>query len=360
MQASLLPNPEIEVEVEEAGGTGERSGFDSAQTTIALGQLIELADKPRKRTKLASLEKQLAGWDYEAKRLDVLTESTKAYIEVLGAQQQVKLAEQLMEISEKLVASVDHRVKAGKDSPVEKTKSEIVLARASIQNRKARQNLEFTRKQLAAAWGSKAVTFDSVTGRLDVVYPLPPIDTLLELTAQNPDVARWAVEIDRRKADLELEKANSITDPAVFGGIQRFNDTDDNAVVFGLSIPLPVTNRNQGNILAASHNLAKVREQQRQAETLIYTNLNNSYTTLSNAYTEATDMKNKVLQGAKESFNATVEAYREGKVDYLALLDAQRTLFEAEAQYIDALVSYHKAKADIERLIGQEITVKKF
>ncbi|MHC4604605.1 MAG: TolC family protein, partial [Planctomycetota bacterium] len=57
LQASLLPNPEIEVEVEEVGGTGQRRGFDGAETTIALGQLIELADKPRKRTKLASLKK---------------------------------------------------------------------------------------------------------------------------------------------------------------------------------------------------------------------------------------------------------------------------------------------------------------
>ncbi len=73
LQASLWPNPELEVEVEEVGGQGQRSGFDAAETTIQLSQLIELGDKRNKRTKLASMEKELAGWDYEARRLDVFT-----------------------------------------------------------------------------------------------------------------------------------------------------------------------------------------------------------------------------------------------------------------------------------------------
>ena len=90
LQASLWPNPELEVEIEEAGGSGERKGFDGAETTIQLSQLIEMGDKRGKRTKLASLEKELAGWDYEAKRLDVFTEVAKAFVEVLAAQQRLE------------------------------------------------------------------------------------------------------------------------------------------------------------------------------------------------------------------------------------------------------------------------------
>ena len=80
LQASLWPNPALEVEVEEVGGTGQRSGFDAAETTIQLSQLIELGDKRSKRTRLASLEKELAGSDYEDKRLDVFTEVAISFI----------------------------------------------------------------------------------------------------------------------------------------------------------------------------------------------------------------------------------------------------------------------------------------
>src|SRR4030066_235049 len=54
LQAGLLPNPEIDVEVEEFGGTGDRTGFDSSQTSIQIAQLIELSDKRSKRPPLAT------------------------------------------------------------------------------------------------------------------------------------------------------------------------------------------------------------------------------------------------------------------------------------------------------------------
>jgi cobalt-zinc-cadmium efflux system outer membrane protein len=83
--------------------------------------------------------------------------------------------------------------------------------------------------------------------------------------------------------------------------------------------------------------------------------LASSYQELSNAFTEATELKSKVLDGAQDVFDASAEGYREGKLDYLNVLDAQRTLFEAKERYIEALSAYHKARADVERLIGQRI-----
>jgi len=229
LQGSLWPNPELEVEVEEVGGSGQRSGFDAAETTIQLSQLIELGDKRSKRTKLASMEKELAGWDYEARRLDVFTEVSKAFIEVLAAQQRLKLNEELLQLSEELVDTVGKRVDAGKDSPLEKTKAIVALSNIKIQHQQAVQHLEFTRKQLASTWTGKDPKFESVAGRLDSLSPLPSIDKFTDLITQNPDIARWSLEIDKDKAALELEKAKAISDITLIGGLQRFNETDDPA-----------------------------------------------------------------------------------------------------------------------------------
>jgi len=173
--------------------------------------------------------------------------------------------------------------------------------------------------------------------------------------AQNPDISRWIVELEQRRAAFELEKAKATPDITLSGGFKRFNETDDNALVFGVSIPLPIANRNQGSILEARHNLAKAGEERKAAETRVHTALASSYQELSNAFTEATELKSKVLDGAQDVFDASAEGYREGKLDYLNVLDAQRTLFEAKGQYIEALSAYHKARADVERLIGQRI-----
>ncbi|MHC4396198.1 MAG: TolC family protein [Planctomycetota bacterium] len=355
LQASLRPNPELEVEVEEVGGQGQRSGFDAAETTIQLSQLIEMGNKRSKRMKLASLKKELTGWDYEAKRLDVFTEVTRAFIEVLAGQQRLTLTEELLKLSEELVDTVTKRVEAGKDSPLEKTKAAVAHSNIKIQHQQAVQNLQFTRKQLAATWAGKNPVFESVAGQLDSLSPIPSINELTELIDHNPDIARWSREIDKGKAALELEKAKAISDITLSGGLQRFNETDDNAVVFGISIGLPISDRNQGGKLEAAYTLARAREEQRTTHTKIRMELVKAYQGLSNSYTEATELDKNVLRGAESVFEASKTGYSQGKLNYLNVLDAQRTLFEARARYIKALASYHAAKTDVERLIGQKI-----
>ena len=355
LQASLLPNPKLGIEVEEVGGAGPRSDFDAAETTIQLSQLIELGNKRSKRTKLASMEKELAGWDYEAKRLDVFTEVAKAFTEVLAAQEGLELAQELLQVSEELLDTVTKRVDAGKDSPLEQTKAMVALSNIKIQRQKAIQYLEFVRKQLAATWTGTKPKFKNASGRLDSLSDIPSIEELTDLIEQNPDIARWLLEIDKDKAALELEKAKAISDITLKGGLQRFNETDDNTIMFGILIPLPISDKNQAGKLQASYELARAREEQKAAYTRAQMALAKSYQALSSAYTEATELDKNVLQGAESVFEASKTGYTQGKLDYLNVLDAQRTLFEAKARYLDALASYHIAKADVERLIGRSI-----
>jgi len=355
LQAGLWPNPKLDVEVENVGGTGELSGFDGAETTIQLSQLIELGNKSDKRIKVASLEKELAGLDYEAKRLDVFTEVTKSFIEVLTAQQRLALTQELLQLSEELVDTVTKRVNAGKDSPLEKTKAAVAHSNIRIQHQQAAGNLEFSRKQLASTWAGKIPRFESVAGELDSLSPLPTIDQLTLLLSQNPDIARWPLEVDKGRASLELEKARAISDITLSGGMKRFSETDDNAFVFGISVPLPISDTNQGGRMEAAYALSKVREEQRAAQSEIQMELVRAYQALSNSHTEATELDKNILQGAESVFEASRTGYREGKLNYLHVLDAQRTLFEVKSQYIDALGAFHSAKTDVERLIGSPI-----
>ena len=107
--------------------------------------------------------------------------------------------------------------------------------------------------------------------------------------------------------------------------------------------------------MLAAYELAKAREEQRAAKTRIQMELAKAYQALSNSYTEATELNKNVLQAAESVFEASRTGYNQGKLDYLHVLDAQRTLFEAKAQYIYALASFHTAKTDVERLITSPI-----
>lgn len=349
VQAGLRPNPELSVEAENVLGSGDRSGFDAAETTLRIGQRVELAGKRPKRARVASLERDLAAWDYEARKADVLAETTKSFVDVLEAQERVVLTEELLGLAQRMFDVVSRRVEAGKVSPVEGTRAGVVLANSRIEVEGARRTLEASRKRLALAWGSRVPAFDRAVGRLEPVGPVPPDDDPAGGLSRNPDIARWETEVERRRAGVELHEANRIPDVTLAGGLRDLRETGDRAFVVGGSIPVPLFDRNQGEILAARHRLAKAREERAWAEATVRASVAEAHRALSTAAAEVEALRTVVIPGAESAFEAAGEGYRQGKFGFLDVLDAQRALFEARGRYITALAACHRALADLQR-----------
>lgn len=355
LQAGLRPNPELQLEVENLVGTGALRDGRSAETTLRLSQVIELGGKRARRLRVAALERDLAAWDYETKRVEVLTEVAQAFIEVLRAQERLRAEEDLVRLAEQVLATVAERVKAGKASPVEETKAGVALSTSRVARERARRELEATRQRLAATWGSTTPTYQSVEGAFESITAPPSAEALAERIVQNPDLARWSTEMQQRQAAVDLADAQKAPDLTAGGGVRHVNEAGAAAVVLSFAIPLPVINRNQGAILEAQHRLAKAEEERRAAVVRVRTALAAAYATLTAAFVEATTLREEIVPGARQVFEATSEGYRQGKFSVLDVLDAQRTLFEAREQYIEALANYHKAVAEAERVIGGEL-----
>jgi cobalt-zinc-cadmium efflux system outer membrane protein len=317
--------------------------------------LIELGGKRSARRHATSLTRDLAGWDYEVRRIETLTQVSQAFSDTLGAQQRLRLAEELVGLAEEVTRSVSERVKAGKVSPIEETKAEIALSSVQIDRERARLALEAARQRLAATWGSATPRFDRVEGDLDQVVPLPSLESLAERLARNPVLARWAAEMAQRQALVQVERANAIPNITINGGYRRLNETDDNAVLFGISVPLPLFNRNQGSIVEARHRLAKAEAERRAAEVRVTSALSDAYKALATAHAEAVGLRANVIPAAQSAFERINEGYRLGKFGYLDVLDAQRTLFDARARYLQTVTDYHRAAAEVERLVGEPL-----
>ncbi len=356
IQSSLLPNPEVEAEMENFGGTGPFEGMKSRETTIRLSQKILLGADRMKRKRVAGLNQKLAGWDYEIQRLNVLFEVTKAYITALEAMQQFQQQQDLLEVSQQFAETVSSQVEAGKVSGLEQTKAEVELSQARIQTEKMRTRMEAAFGNLASFWNSQSPAFKTLDGILNEPdQEIPGYEFLLGLINQNPDVARWATEIQQREASLSLERAKGLPDLKISGGYKRVEDVNAGAAIVGISIPLPFFDRNQGNVKAARYNLNKAEAQRESKETEVVRALQESYQTLEAAWYEVNQLKKNVLPGAEKAYEAAQTGYREGKFDLLDVLDAQRTLFSSRTSYIEALADYHRAVADVERLIGQPL-----
>ena len=367
IQAGLFPNPEFDVEVENFGGSREVENpdgttdslkrFDEYEATFLLSQLIEIGGKRSKRKQVATSEHDLLGWDFEAKRLDTITEVTNAFIDLLGLQERMILTDNLVDLSQDVFNTVSERVKAGKVSPVEETRAQVALSTIQIEQERVKRELEAARKRLAATWGSNTPGFQRAAGDLKTITALPPYESLISRISQNPDIARWDVEIEQREAALSLEKAQRLPDLTIAGGVRYLDESDDQVYVMGMSLPLPFFNRNQGAIREASNQLQKAREERTAAEVNAIATLDEVYQTLLSSYTEVTILRDTILPGAESAFNASNEGYLEGKFSYLDVLDVQRSLFDAEDTYINSLVVYHKALTSLERLIGEDLSL---
>lgn len=355
IQAGLLPNPNIEAFLENFGGSGSVEGFKGNETTILLSQLVPLSQRISRQRKVAGLDAGLAGWDYEAARLDVLTDTAKAYADLVTAERRLAIMEELNGLSKRVYGTVAEQANAGEISPIQEKRARVAHSQTEISLSRAKREVEAARKALAAKWGSTTADFGKAEGSLDTLLPVPPYEDLAGYVSSNPDVARWTAEMERREAVLSLEKARAIPEPVVSGGYRRIAENDDNAFVVGLSIPLPIFDRNQGAIAEARSLVSKGEEEKREAEVNVSASLAAAYAELQSSYEAASLLKREIVPKAEEAYSSIFEGYREGKFSLLDVLDAQRTVFDTELEYVDALRSYHRAVADVERLTGRPL-----
>jgi outer membrane protein, heavy metal efflux system len=356
LQAGLYKNPNLVFDVQDVLGSGGFKKAQQSQSTIVLSQVIELGGKRTKRERAALSHKDLAFWDYETARMNILTRVAKAYTNALTAQEKLKLARELEKISINSYNAVKARVIAGKVSPIHEVKAQVALSTTQIQIQQAEHHVKAAYRRLATFWGSMTPRFKQVTGRLYQIAPVPPFDTLAERIQSNPDLARWATEMTQRTAAVDLEQANAVPNLRVGAGARWFEETNDNSFIVEFSIPIQLFDRNQGGIAEARHRLAKAKAERRSAELKLNSALASGYTRLANAHSQVTSLKTKILPGARTAFEAVNEGYRFGKFGYLEVLDSQRTWFNARSQFLDALGEYHKAVADVERLTGQAVS----
>lgn len=352
-QAGLWPNPEIGADIEEFGGTG---GLGAAELGGGLSQLLPFGGDVGARRDVAARERDLAGWSYEAARLDVATYTMQTFVDVLAAQRRLLLADSLLGLANRFVETVGSRVEAGKVSPLELQRASIVGSNAAIRRRDAMADLESARKQLSAAWGETTPSYGRVAGALAEIRPIPGYEAVRALVERNPDVARWSTEITLRRADLSLARANGIPDPIFSAGPSRFQETGETAFRAGISVPLPIFDRNQGRIQESKYRIRQAESDARSARVEAERQLAASYETLAAARDHVETLRTSVLPAARRSFEGIEEGYREGKFDLLSVIDAQRTLFEATNEYVDALATYHQARAEVERFIGTPLS----
>lgn len=351
-QAAAWPNPELELLAAEFGGSGARTGYDSAESSVAISQTVELGGKRGLRRAVAQSEARLAGWDLESKRLEIATRTKQAYIDAQVAQGRVALADSLRGVAEGVLRAAGERVKSGKVPVLEEVKAGVEVATARIGYDRARREFEMARIRLATLMGESAAWFTNVAGSLDCSTNALQQWKATIVPGELPEVATRREAVLCAKESLSLAQATRIPDLSVNVGASRFEEDASYAASVGLSIPLPVLDLNEGAILEARANAARAEWELRASELRATVELTEGLSRVEMAMSEAMAMQKELLPAVQQAFDAAQAGYREGKLGHLDVLDSQRTLTEARMRHLEVLGEYHKAAADVERLSG--------
>lgn len=353
-QAGVLPNPELELAGDNLGNERKRGAGDRT-ASLQISQLIELGGKRDARVRLARTALEVATWESRAKRAEIIARVKQAFHDQLAWQQRVALAGDSARLADQVATTVARRVQAGKVSPVEETKAQLARAGALVEREQARRELATMRARLGALTGVAAGELGDAQGELERLEPLPTFEALAARAPANPDLGRWTSEVERRRAGLEAEQAKAVPDVTLRAGVSRFSAFNDDAFMVGISIPLPVFDRNRGAILESHWRLDKVLEEQRGAQVRWLAELTEAYQRTQAVAVELQLLRESILPGARSAFDAATRGYELGKFGILDVLDAQRALVQARTQQLRALADYWRGASEIERLAGMAL-----
>ena len=348
LQAASRPNPTLSGQVQDL-----RS--QNRVTTIAISQQLETADKRDKRMVAAGAAFDIAEVDIHIAQAEISAKTYAAFYQVLAAQQAQKLAQELLEIATTTKDTTTKRVLAGKISPVEETKAKVAEASLKIDLANSNQQLAISKQRLASLWAkSEGQTDYVVVGELENLKELPKQSELMAQLADSPRLKKAALAIQEKQAISNIELSKQTPDVTVSLGAQRNEELGGiTQAMIGLSIPIPVFDKNQGNLLSAKAREYQSIDEKTALENQLQTELKDAYSRRQ-LQVEASNMyKQDILQGAQCAFEAARKGFEYGKFSFLEVLDAQRTLFQAKMQFIQTLTMAHLAEADIQRILGR-------
>jgi cobalt-zinc-cadmium efflux system outer membrane protein len=372
---STLRTPDDTV-LEQSRESASNSGFGESELTLMISQAIELGGKRARRIALADAETQAALWDYEVARGTALAQTRQAFVDALAAQELTALRGRLAALAAEGAQAAAIRVDAGKDSPMLRDRADVEHAQARIALAAAERQRVATRYVLAAQWDDREPDFDAVGGDLYAIAAPPDAAALREALERSPDLARWTSEVTVREAAVALARSNRSPDLTLSLGwrgmtlpettertfdaggalttVSRSEPDDDwdHSIVFGVSVPLPLFNRNRGAVLEAEHLAARAGHERRAGIAEAWADLLAVLVQVEAAHAAAVELRDAVIPAAQRAFDAAELGFQSGKFTYLESLDAQRTLFEVQSDYIVALAEYHRGVAELERLLG--------
>lgn len=345
LQGQLRPNPELEYSL-------ENQRAQTRTQSVQINLPVEMGGKRAARIAAAERGRDIAVEGLNVRRIEIRAAVIAAFFEMLAAQERVTLALDSVDLAKKATDAVAKRVTAGKVSPVEESKARVAEAGVRVELAQAQSEQRNARVRLASLLGPNPPRFTLVEGNVEATPVVPSFDSVQQRLSASPTLRRAQLELERRRSLVDVERSKQMPDVTFRLGVKRANELQSDQLLLGISVPLPLFNRNQGNLLEALKREDKARDEFQALNVRVGTEVMQAREQLDAIRGEVDVLQRDILPGAKSAYDAATIGFENGKFNFLEVLDAQRTYFAAKSQYLKALAEAHRVAANIDRVLG--------
>ncbi len=354
LQAGAYNNPEIFFEAENILGSGVYNEFDSAEYNAGISQEFELGRKRDARKQIA-----LSQIDQAELKIDIIKQKIKreihlAYAQILSEEEELELSYKQVSLAKDMLKSVSKRVKQAAESEIQQSKAEIMLSNAELKLKQNKNRLKYSKAKLARLMGIEKIDFSLDHSHFFEANKPKEVEHYTAKIGNISDIKQFEYIKAELAANLKYNEYESLPNPNVNIGYRNFSDSDDHAFIVGVSLPIPVFNKNEGGIAKARAELSKADSSLSLLKLELEQQVLEQWQMLNSSYLEVEELKKSLIPSAEKAFNQASSNYERGKFSYLEVLDTQRTLSEVKEQYYQSLKNYHIAQANIERLTSGE------
>jgi outer membrane protein, heavy metal efflux system len=331
--ARELPNPTLSVTSSKKNAdshpnsTASGNGLwdRSYDTVLAVNQLLEIGSKRRNRRLSAQAGFEGAKAQFlDVKRLLDLG-VTKAYIIAAQDDENVRVLRQSAATLREEARLAEVRFKAGEISASDKSQIEITAERFELDARTAETAAAQARIGLEVLLGlANPRGTTRLTDRLETMLATILVTNTNAAIARRPDVVAADAVLRKSEADLRLQKANRIPDPTVLAQYEHQPADAANTIGFGVSFPLPLWNRNRGNILAAEAVRVQARLAYEKAKAQAVADVAAAMLAYDDAAKRWRDYRDSIRPKSEQVRNTKAYAYEKGGASLLDLLVAER------------------------------------
>ena len=339
-QAGLYPNPTVGYYGDEIrggySGGGKQGGFVS--------QTIVLGGKLRAARRVAELHASQVETSGQVQRLRILNNVRTSFYQVLAAQRLVEVRQNLVKLAGDATQTSLQLRNIGQADRPDILQAEVEQQQANVSLRVAQQNLQATWRMLVAIVGKPDLALTRLDGDLDAIPDLNYEEWVANTLRESPEVKLAQQAVERAEASLVQARKAPIPDLQVTGILaQNYEPLESTRKPTGLQggaqigVQLPIFNRNQGNVTAAKGEIESARQDLSRVKLQLQRDLASMFRDYESARLLVQQYKAEMLPRAEQAYRLYQTSYQRMAGAYPQVLISQRTLFQLEAEYVQAL-----------------------